>query len=42
VQGAHAGSVEAVIVTSTTLWGAVIGGGVGLSRREQWTRVRLP
>jgi hypothetical protein len=31
-----------VVATSTTLWGAVIGVGVGLSHREQWTRVRLP
>jgi hypothetical protein len=34
--------IDAIIVTSTTLWGAVIGGGVGLSHREQWTRVRHP
>jgi hypothetical protein len=30
------------VVTSTTFWSAVIGGGVGLSHREQWTPVRLP
>jgi hypothetical protein len=35
-------SFGAVVVTSTTFWGAVIGGGVGLSHREQWTRVRQP
>jgi hypothetical protein len=28
-----------IIVPSTTFWGAVIGG-VRLSRREQWTRLR--
>jgi hypothetical protein len=32
----------AVVVTSTTFWGTVIGGVAGVSDREQWTRVRLP
>ena len=32
----------AVVVTSTTFWGTVFGGFIGLSQRERWSRVRLP
>ena len=35
-------NVQAMIVTSTTFWGTVIGGFVGLSHRERWTQVRRP